>query len=298
MNFTDLNAHIIPNIDPQINDFSHSLEILKKISSLGVETIVATPNNLFVENNSRSEIQDVIDQLNASLTEIGVNNINLLLGMENNLDNYLPQLFTKKLALTINDTEYATIKFPFLGLPQKFPDTLNRLHLMGITPILMNIENNSYIQKNPNQIRELIEENCLIQLSSASLLGLSGILVKNLSAYMISNNYVHIVSDFINYDLSVIERNLHEITDLLEASCGEKTMQALININPKLVAFGNAPHLELEEIRPSQIKIFFRKPLSKIPSSIELIQWKFFDFIKIVQKIQNKITKKFRSRST
>ena len=78
MNFTDLNAHIIPNIDPQINDFSHSLEILKKISSLGVETIVATPNNLFVENNSRSEIQDVIDQLNASLTEIGVNNINLL----------------------------------------------------------------------------------------------------------------------------------------------------------------------------------------------------------------------------
>ena len=68
-----------------------------------------------------------------------------------------------------------------------------------------------------------------------------------------------------------------------------------MDINPKLIAFGNEPHIELEAIKPSKIKILFNKPMNQIPYSIELIQWKFFDIVKFFRKFQRK-HKKIKSR--
>ena len=49
MNFTDLNGHLLPDINHKINNIDETLEIIKKIDNIGVETIVESPNSSFAE---------------------------------------------------------------------------------------------------------------------------------------------------------------------------------------------------------------------------------------------------------
>ena len=287
MNFTDLNGHLLPDINHKINNIDETLEIIKKIDNIGVETIVESPNSSFAENYSASKIEEKIDEITSLLTDLGINNTTLLVGMENNLVKELPDLISEKIAVTINYTKFITIKFPFWGLPKNFGDTLRLINFMGFTPILLNVENNDYFQKNPTKINELIQENCLIQLSSSSFLSTSPIKVKDFSQFIISENFVHLVSGFVNYEASKIEQNLNETTDFIENISGKKTVESLMSINPRRIAFGNEPNIEIEEIRPSKFKLFFSHSFKKIPSALEFFYWKFLTVKKILKRLLN-----------
>ena len=131
MNFTDLNGHLLPDINHKINNIDETLEIIKKIANIGVETIVETPNRSFSENYSVSKIEKTIDEITSLLTDLGINNTTLLVGMENNFDKELPTMISEKIAVTINYTKFITIKFPFWGLPNNFGDTLRLINFMG-----------------------------------------------------------------------------------------------------------------------------------------------------------------------
>jgi protein-tyrosine phosphatase len=287
MNFTDLNGHLLPEINHKITNIDETLEVIKKINNIGVETIVETPNSSFVENYSASKIEEKIDEITSLLTDLGINNTTLLVGMENNFDKELPHLISEKIAITINYTKFITIKFPFWGLPNNFGDTLRLINFMGFTPILLNVENNNYFQKKPNQLNELIQENCLIQLSSSSLLSTSPIKVRDFSQFIISKNNVHLVSGFVNYEASMIEQNLKETTDFIENISGEKTVESLMSINPKLIAFGNEPNIEIEEIRPSKFKMFISYSFKKLPTVLEFFHWKLLIIIKFFKRLIN-----------
>ena len=285
MNFTDINGHLLPEINHKINNIDETLEVIKKINNIGVETIVETPNSSFVENCSASKIEEKIDEITSLLTDLGINNTTLLVGMENNFVKELPNLISEKSAVTINYTKFITIKFPFWGLPNNFGDTLRLINFMGFTPILLNVENNNYFQKNPNQLNELIQENCLIQLSSSSLLSTSPIKVRDFSQFIISKKNVHLVSGFVNYEASTIEQNLKETTDFIENISGEKTVESLMSINPKLIAFGNEPNIEIEEIRPSKFKMFISYSFKKLPTVLEFFHWKLLTIKKNLKRL-------------
>ena len=287
MNFTDLNGHLLPDINHKINNIDETLEIIKKIANIGVETIVETPNRSFSENYSVSKIEKTIDEITSLLTDLGINNTTLLVGMENNFDKELPTMISEKIAVTINYTKFITIKFPFWGLPNNFGDTLRLINFMGFTPILLNVENNNYFQKKPNQLNELIKENCLIQLSSSSLLSTSPIKVRDFSEFIISKKFVHLVSGFVNYEASAIEQNLKETTDFIENISGEETVESLMSINPRLIAFGNEPNIEIEEISPSKFKLFISYSFKKLPTVLEFLHWKLLTVIKTLKRLIN-----------
>ena len=147
MNFVELNGHILSEYDPNIRNINETLDLLKKASNIGIETIVETPNSSFLHNIKFSEIQEKLDDLTSLLTDLEINNMNLLVGIETNLDNDTPKQISLGKSLTINSTKYLMIKFPYLGLPKNFDTTLRLLNIMGITPILLNLEKNNYILK-------------------------------------------------------------------------------------------------------------------------------------------------------
>ncbi|MBM32168.1 MAG: hypothetical protein CL764_04825 [Chloroflexi bacterium] len=285
MNFVDLNGHILHEYDPNIKNINETLEIIKKASNIGIETIIETPNNVFLHKVESTEIQEKIDNLTSFLTELEINNMNLLLGSEINLDIQMPANISLGKTLTINSTKYLLIKFPYLGLPENFESTLSLLNIMGINPILLNLEKNNYIQKNPKIIFELIKENCLIQLSSSSLLNSSNENVRSFSQFLIKNQLVHTVSGFVNSQISDIEKNLEEIIDFIESSSNIHTVELLLYTNPNLIAYGNDPRTEIEIIKPTKIKSFFKYPIQKIPTLIEYFHWKLLSIIKYL-KIQ------------
>ena len=91
MNFVELNGHILSEYDPNIRNINETLDLLKKASSIGIETIVETPNSSFLHNIKFSEIQEKLDDLTSLLTDLEINNMNLLVGIETNLDNDTPK---------------------------------------------------------------------------------------------------------------------------------------------------------------------------------------------------------------
>ena len=287
MNFVELNGHILSEYDPNIRNINETLDLLKKASSIGIETIVETPNSSFLHNIKFSEIQEKLDDLTSLLTDLEINNMNLLVGIETNLDNDTPKQISLGKSLTINSTKYLMIKFPYLGLPKNFDTTLRLLNIMGITPILLNLEKNNYILKKPKFIYELLKENCLIQLSSSNLLSSANEEVRGFSQFLIKNHLVHTVSGFVNYNISDIEKNLQEIIDFIDFSSDKDSVELLLNTNPNLIAYGNEPRIEIEERQSTKLKLFFKYPIKKIPNTIEYLHWKTLKIIKFF-KIQIK----------
>ena len=60
-----------------------------------------------------------------------------------------------------------------------------------------------------------------------------------------------------------------------------------MSINPRLIAFGNEPNIEIEEIRPSKFKLFINHSFKKVPTTLEFFYWKLLTVRKNLKRLFN-----------
>lgn len=191
----DIHSHIIYEVDDGASSISESLRMMEQANKLWIKAIVATPHfhrNIFEPDR----IQEHFDKLSKLALEF---NITLLLGYEVFISPLISELLEGRKNLTIDDSRYLLMEFPCNSIPPYSVDTVYKMQLLGITPIIAHPERNRRFLANSGILLDFIERGCLIQIDAASILGVYGINVKGFAKRLIQRRMAHFVASDAHY---------------------------------------------------------------------------------------------------
>ncbi len=190
----DLHAHILPGVDDGAKTVEDTIAMARVAAETGPLEMLCTPHRKDItENFSVAYIQDLIAKMNAELKAQNIG-LQFLLGMENHLDIDLPAEFVAGRALKINGSRYALVELPFFGKANFIEDTLFKIQLQGITPVLAHPERLECFQKEPDLLAKFVESGMLSQVTAGSVVGHFGEKVKKITNGMLKRGLVHILS--------------------------------------------------------------------------------------------------------
>jgi len=242
----DIHSHILPNVDDGSQSLETTLKMLEIAKEDGTKIIYATPHYItgFYEKTFE-EVSEKADELNSLLYEKGID-IKVLPGQEIFIDNYTLRDLEEEKIQPLSGTSYMLIEFSMDTLPKNALEIVYEIGIKGITPIIAHPERYEYFIKDTDIINSFIDEGCLFQVNSQSLLGTFGKKAKKNSEYLIKNGII----GFIGSDAHGLNKRTPELKKGIEAiSKINKTISDSILENNR-----NILQAEYEPIRPQKIK--------------------------------------------
>lgn len=189
----DFHSHIIPKIDDGSSSFEETLEMLKIAKNDGVDAIVATPH--FVPGRFENEYKDILNHIKTLNEYIKNENINITIypSQEVYITRSTLKYLNEGLIGTLNDTRYIQIELPFFELPDYTFDIIYELRIKNLIPILCHPERYAFIINSLENINKFIDEGCLFQINSGSILGHFGKEVQKTAKMLIENNIIDVL---------------------------------------------------------------------------------------------------------
>jgi protein-tyrosine phosphatase len=241
--FVDIHCHLLPALDDGPAAWEDSLTMAEMAATDGIVTIVATPHQL--GNYSQNTAEMIRTQTAWFQQMLGRMGIGLLLlpGADVRIDPDLPGKILSGKVLTLADRG----RHVLLELPHEvyFPldRLLRELRSAGLAGILSHPERNQSIINQPNILRTLVEEGCLLQVTAGSLVGLFGSKIQKFTESIVEQGFV----DFVASDAHNIKSRtpvLSQAFDRVVELVGYDTAIDLFCRNPACVAAGRpvTPH--------------------------------------------------------
>lgn len=190
----DLHSHILYGIDDGATDMQMTLEMLKIAEKDGITTMVATPHyivgaNQYDQDDLKRRYHEVVDCIKRNSI-----NIELLLGNELYLDEYILESLEQDECYSMGGTRYVLLELPMLGIPiyteKVFYDLINKKY----KPILAHPERYIPVQEDPNILIDYINMGCIIQVNSSSINGISGGKSRETARLLLENNMAHLIA--------------------------------------------------------------------------------------------------------
>lgn len=171
----DLHTHILPEFDDGARNPDESLRLCAMGRANHIRATVATPHF-----NALGDIDNFLEQRDARVRMIKKaledNKIDMQLfaGAEVYIDDDI--FYSRKLnRLTINNSRYLLIEFPFSGLRLRdIHQYLEEIYGMGLIPIIAHPERYEYFQRDYDAVNELISRGILFQINAGSLASRDG----------------------------------------------------------------------------------------------------------------------------
>ena len=110
---TDVHSHILFGIDDGSRTISESIELLKKLKSVGFNNVILTPHFILdstYNSNYEANIK-IYNELKERLLNENID-INIYLGNEIFIDKNVPTLLEKNIITSLNGTKYVLVEFP------------------------------------------------------------------------------------------------------------------------------------------------------------------------------------------
>ena len=190
----DLHAHILPGVDDGSRTPEETLEMSRVAAETGTRVILATPHRKDVtEESSVAHIRRLIADMNAQNAEHDID-ISLVLGMENHLDEALPDEIDAGRALPMNGSRYILIEMPFFGRPDFIERTLFKVQEMGLTPVLAHPERIEAFQQDVGLLASFVERGMMSQITSGSVVGTWGEEVKLFTHELLERRLAHVIA--------------------------------------------------------------------------------------------------------
>ena len=89
---------------------------------------------------------------------------------------------------------YLLVEFPYSGWPLSLHEWVFRLVTREITPVIAHPERNADVQRNPEELRPLVDAGALVQITAASLDGRIGRSAKAAAAELIDRGLAHLLA--------------------------------------------------------------------------------------------------------
>ncbi|MCX7842981.1 MAG: phosphoesterase [Clostridia bacterium] len=191
----DIHSHVIFGVDDGPSVMDESVKMLEEAHKAGIQCIIATPHfheNVFEAANAAENFYILSDRA----AEIG---ITLLKGAEVFLSPSIPDLVHENSNLTLNNSRYLLVEFPFDSIPSHAQETLYRLMVKGFTPIIAHPERTRSLVRNITLAMELVANGCMLQLDAACIMGVYGSRVKKFAKELLKNELVSFVASDAHY---------------------------------------------------------------------------------------------------
>lgn len=187
----DIHSHFIPGIDDGSPDLETSVELVKKMKSLGFKKIVTTPHVMHDFYRNTSEI--ILSGLNSLKSELQAQSIDIDISAA--AEYYVDYYFESKLNadeefLTFGD-KHILIETSFVSEPPNFSESIFKLQLKGYKVILAHPERYGFMTI--DDLKKYKSRSVELQLNLLSLLGYYGSESKQKAIKMIENNMVDYV---------------------------------------------------------------------------------------------------------
>lgn len=190
----DIHSHILPGIDDGAKTEKEALAMAIDAVAQGITTVIATPHhkNGKYENNPEN-IRLYVSVLNELFKKENIP-LQLLPGQETRLNGDMLEDLKNNDLLTLNDSKYLFVEFPFSDLTRYSNQILFELQISGYIPIIVHPERNEVFIEHPSKLYEFVKQGVLTQVTAASVVGNFGRKVQKFSHQLIEANLTHFIA--------------------------------------------------------------------------------------------------------
>lgn len=190
----DMHSHVLPGIDDGAQTPEESLVLVRKMMSLGIKKIIATPHVMAdYFRNTPETIGNALEILKAELVK---ENLDII--VEAAAEHYFDETFATRVndgkLLTMGDN-YVLFELSFMSKPPDLLQTIKKMRELGYKPILAHPERYPYMSV--NEFSSIRGWGCLLQLNTISLTGYYGKSTQKLAEELVDHQLV----DFISSDM-------------------------------------------------------------------------------------------------
>ncbi len=228
----DIHCHILPGLDDGARSLEESLQMAETAIADGITHVVATPH----ANSAFQFDYHLVQQKRSELQARVGDRLKLATGCDFhlNVENFADiQKNTTK--YSINQKRYLLVEFPDFAIPPAADETLHKLQLLGLSPIITHPERNGLIRAQPERLLRWVRQGCYVQVTAQSLLGKWGESARQILEEWLEQKVVHFFASDA-HDTHQRPLRLREACDVVAARWGEQAARSLFLDNP-LAAF-------------------------------------------------------------
>lgn len=231
----DIHCHLLNNVDDGAKTLEETLEGLKLAQKSGFTDIILTPHYIDdYYNNDKNLIEKKIEELKK---EIVKNNILINIHQGNEIyfcDDLAKLLNMNNAPSTLAGSRYVLFELPFNNKLFSLTDEITKLKKSGYIPILAHPERYSFVQENPECLKELVELGVLIQSNFGSIIGQYGKTAKKTLKILLKNNMVHFLASD-THSKGYIYENISHILKKINKIINKEQINQLTIENPECI---------------------------------------------------------------
>lgn len=186
----DIHNHIIPGVDDGATSLEMAMDMGRMAEKEGITKMIATPHHHPEDPDFSRKIRGAVKALNLNFRKEGLS-LRLYPGAEAMLSPVLLKEVKEKRVLTLNDSDYLLVEFPFFEEPLHMDEVLYQLRSEGLKPVIAHPERYRSVRENPDQVRQWILKGSYMQVNHTSILGVMGKSVQKTARHLLTHHMVH-----------------------------------------------------------------------------------------------------------
>lgn len=189
----DIHSHILPGLDDGAPDEETSLEMLRMAVKGRTDTIIATPHyNMHFTAADCETSKRECKNLSSIAMEKGID-VDIIPGQEINIGVDVIRLYNEGIIGCLGETRYMLLELRYRDIDHIDFEKIYELRIRGVIPVIPHPERYGYIVNKPSIVNRLIEEGCLIQINTGSILGVFGRECKKTAELLIKHRAAHLI---------------------------------------------------------------------------------------------------------
>jgi protein-tyrosine phosphatase len=190
----DLHSHLLAGVDDGARTLEEALDMAGAMAADGVELVAVTPHVRDDWPTLPETMEARLDELRTAVANVRIP-LDILPGGEIALDR-LPRLSSEERARfgLGGNPSLLLLEFPYYGWPLQLADTVFRLRLDGITPVIAHPERSAEVQEAPQRLEPLVRAGAVVQLTAASVDGRLGKVPRETSRRLLELRLAHLIA--------------------------------------------------------------------------------------------------------
>jgi protein-tyrosine phosphatase len=189
----DLHTHILPGIDDGPETIEDSVDLARAAVAVGMHVLVATPHVSWTYPNDADTIAALVDRLNARLHAEGIE-LEIVAGAEIAMTR-LVDMHTEELSrLHLGEGPFLLVEPPFAPAVTGLDVLVFDLQRRGHKILIAHPERCPAFHREPDMLREFVNEGILTSITAGSLVGRFGGEVRRFALTMAREGMIHNVT--------------------------------------------------------------------------------------------------------
>lgn len=186
----DLHSHLLPGLDDGVQSMEESLDMIRRLASLGYRHLVTTPHVIWdCYRNTPEGILASVETVRAACREAGLS-VTIDAAAEYFLDEHFSDMLRNEEPLLTLGEKRVLVELPYTTQLMNVSETLFSIVERGYRPVLAHPERYAYYHADPEAYRRFTTQGVELQLNALSLTGHYGDEVAKAAEWLLRENLI------------------------------------------------------------------------------------------------------------